>query len=189
MPSRTQLVCLHEGKKGSRIDPVFINALIRKLNPPWLRKSGSNFIRLINCGGRKNVIAKAPQELKNCLAMGGNTTLMIWADLDHDREDGDALKTDFWHECEQSAISRDEFDKIVFAFAKDRLENWIEFLETGATDEGREAPRIRDNERVRQAARKLADRCARNEPNSPLPPSLEWSCRNWRTLSRSIIVA
>lgn len=158
MPSRTQIVCLHEGTKGSSIDPVFINALIRTLNPTWLRKSGSNFIRLVNCGGRKNVIARTPQELRNCLGIGGDVTLMIWADMDDDREDGDALKRDFWEECERWGIDRDEFDQLVFAFAKDRLENWIEFLQTGSTEEGREAPRIHDNTQVRQAARTLANR-------------------------------
>jgi len=109
---------------------------------------------------------------------------MIWADMDDDREDGDALKRDFWEECERWGIDRDEFDQLVFAFAKDRLENWIEFLQTGSTEEGREAPRIHDNTQVRQAARTLANRCLRNDSDPPLPPSLEWSCQNWRKLTR-----
>ncbi|MFN5626796.1 MAG: hypothetical protein ACK5DM_22820, partial [Planctomyces sp.] len=49
MANRTQIVCLHEGKKGRSIDPVFINTLIRALDPPWLRPTkGSNLIRLVD---------------------------------------------------------------------------------------------------------------------------------------------
>ena len=33
MANRTQIVCLHEGIKGRSIDPVFINALIKALDP------------------------------------------------------------------------------------------------------------------------------------------------------------
>ena len=37
MANRTQIVCLHEGEKGRSIDPVFINALLRDLEPSWIR--------------------------------------------------------------------------------------------------------------------------------------------------------
>ncbi|HKR11356.1 MAG TPA: hypothetical protein VJT15_04825 [Pyrinomonadaceae bacterium] len=41
MANRTQIVCLHEGKKGRSIDPVFINRLMRSLNPAWIRPWGA----------------------------------------------------------------------------------------------------------------------------------------------------
>jgi len=35
------------------------------------------------------------------------------------------------------------FDKAVFIFPKDRIENWIQYLSTGVTDENTEGPRVK----------------------------------------------
>lgn len=122
MASRTQIVCLCEGNKGESIDEVFINRLIKSLDPLWLRKwSGSNKIRLESCGGRSAVIEKLPKELKNCLDAGGDTTLMVWADCDDNCSDGESLKAEFWTEAQRQGITREQFDRVVFIFAKDRL--------------------------------------------------------------------
>jgi hypothetical protein len=146
MASRTQIVCLHEGEKGRSIDPVFINTLLKALAPGWIRQwKGSNVVRPIDCGGRSFLIERMPVELRACLAMGSDTTLMVWADLDHDMPDGEALKERFWKTAQGQGITRDQFDQVVFVFAKDRLENWIEFLRTGTTDEGKEGPRVKLN--------------------------------------------
>ena len=182
MPSLTQIVCLHEGEKGRSIDPVFINTLIKALNPAWVRWEGSNIVRPIPCGGRKNLISTMPNELRHCLSRGAQTVLMVWADLDHDMADGEQLRNEFWVAAKAAKITRDEFDQVVFVFAKDRLENWIEFLKTGSTDERREGPRIKDNKQVADAAKALAARCKGNGPGPALPPSLSWSCDKWRTL-------
>ncbi len=182
MASRTQIVCLHEGEQGRSIDPVFINALIKALAPAWLRKDGSNIVRMIPCGGRTQLIARMPAELRLCLGRGADTTLMVWADLDHDMADGDQLKNAFWAEANKAGITEAEFGTVVFAFAKDRLENWIEFLSKGNTDETQEGPREQNNRKVADAARVLAERCRSNPSDPPLPPSLAWSCENWREL-------
>lgn len=182
MPSRTQFVCLHEGSKGRSIDGVFINTLIKAIKPSWLRKTGSNVLRLRACGGRKELIDVTPRELKLCLQRGGHTTLMVWADLDDDIETGDQLKSVFWKRAEEEGISRADFDDVVFIFAKDRLENWIQFLEAGATDEAAEGPRINENKVVARAARKLADWCTSGRRDLHLPESLKWSCKNWHHL-------
>jgi hypothetical protein len=183
VPSRTQIVCLHEGRKGRSIDPVFIRVLLRALDPSWIRPwQGNNIVRPVDCGGRKDLIARTPGELRNCLAMGGDTTLIVWADLDHDIPDGEKLKEEFWAVARQSGITREEFDQVVFVFAKDRLENWIEYLLTGNTDESREGPREKKDRRVAEAARALAQRCKLGTPEPHLPPSLAWSCQNWRQL-------
>jgi hypothetical protein len=176
-------VCLHEGKKGRSIDPVFIRVLLKKLDPAWVRPwEGNNIIRAVDCGGRGELIAKMPAELQNCLDMGGDTTLMVWADLDHDMRDGATLREQFWATAQQAGITRAQFDEVVFVFAKDRLENWIEFLLTGATDESREGPRQRHDRPVAEAAKALATRCASGALEPQLPPSLAWSCVNWRRL-------
>lgn len=183
MASRTQIVCLHEGEKGRSIDPIFIRTLLKELGPAWIRPwKGNNIIRPVDCGGRATLIAKMPSELQSCLAMGGETTLMVWADLDHDMENADQLKNEFWTVAHQAGIERDDFDRVVFAFAKDRLENWIEFLLTGATDESREGPRQKNGSSVAEAAKKLALRCQGKTSGPPLPSSLDWSCQNWRGL-------
>lgn len=183
MASRTQIVCLCEGKKGQSIDEVFIYKLIKSIDPNWLRPwTGSNTIRLVPCGGRSSVIEMMPSELRNCLEAGADTTLMVWADLDDDQANGDALVKEFWHEAQRSGISKEEFDRVVFIFAKDRLENWIEFLDTGKTDESTEGPRVRHNRAVADMAKRLADFCKAGRPVEGLPPSLQWSCKNWRTL-------
>ena len=183
MASRTQIVCLHEGKKGRSIDPVFINVLIKALKPAWLRKEGSNAVRMIPCEGRKNLISVMPRELHACLCRGADTTLMVWADLDHDMENGDQLRHVFWQEAQGAGITEEEFNQIVFAFAKDRLENWVEFLNTGSTDEMNEGPRVKNDREVANAARALAARCQSGSGPS-LPTSLSWSCENWRTLAK-----
>lgn len=182
MASRTQIVCLCEGARGSSIDEVFINRLIRSLNPGWLKPTGSNRIRLVPCGGRSALIERMPSELRGCLNAGGDTTLMVWADCDDDCADGDTLKAAFWSEAQSHGITKEQFDRVVFIFAKDRLENWIEFLRTGTTDEAREGPRTKDNRPVAEAAKNLARRCGAGKPWDGIPPSLEWSCKNWRAL-------
>lgn len=189
MASRTQIFCLCEGKKGSgnngektSVDPVFIHKLMRTLKPSWIRAQGSSVVRLQACGIRSEVIKQTPKELKLCLDAGGHTTLMVWADCDDDCDDGDALKEEFWIEAKQSGITRRDFDGIVFIFAKDRLENWIQFLNTGQTNEAEEGPRVKHDREAADAAAKLADSCMAGRPVDGMPPSLRWSCKNWRAL-------
>jgi hypothetical protein len=180
--SRTQIVCLCEGRKGKSIDEVFINRLMKSLQPDWLRPwPGSNVVRLVPCGGRKEVVEKMPVELQRCLDAGGNTTLMVWADCDDNCNDGDALKARFWQEA-QKGITQQQFERVVFIFAKNRIENWIEFLLTGSTDESTEGPRINHPREAADAAKKLADFCKSGKPVNNMPPSLQWSCKNWREL-------
>lgn len=186
MVSRTQIVCLCEGKKGQSIDAVFINRLMKSLQPDWLRPwPGSNMIRLVPCGGRKELVERMPKELKDCLAAGGHTTLMVWADCDDD--DLEALNTQFRNEAKRQSIADEQFERVVFIFAKDRLENWIEFLKTGKTDESKEGPRVKHPLEASDAAKALAKMCRRNESVSNMPPSLRWSCKNWQDLKQRIM--
>jgi hypothetical protein len=180
--SRTQIVCLCEGAKGASIDEVFINKLMKTLKPSWVRPEGSNVIRPQPCGSRSEVIKRTPEELKRCLSAGGHTTLMVWADCDDDCDDGDALKTRFWNEAKDAGITQDGFNRIVFIFAKDRLENWIQFLNTGQTNEAEEGPRLKNDREAADAAKELARLCRENKPIKKVPPSLQWSCKNWQTL-------
>lgn len=162
---------------------MFINAILRGLRPAWIRPwKGSNIVRAVDCGGRSDLIRRTPGELRACLAMGGDTTLIVWADLDDDMPDGDALKERFWQVAQSEGVTRAEFDQVVFILAKDRLENWIEFLLTGKTDESKEGPRVKHNREVAEAAKALVDRCQQERTNPLLPPSLQWSCRNWKDL-------
>jgi hypothetical protein len=71
---------------------------------------------------------------------------------------------------------------VVFVFAKDRIENWIEFLRTGKTDESKEGPRIKHDRHVAEAAKDLAKKCLTGAPIPNVPPSLVWSCKNWSDL-------
>jgi hypothetical protein len=183
MPSRTQIVCLHEGERGRSIDPLFIRTLLKALDPAWIRPwKGNNVIRSTACGGRNDLIARMPLELRNCREMGGDTTLMVWADLDDDMENGDQLRDRFWAAAQPNGIQKAEFDRVVFVFAKDRLENWIEFLVVGATDESKEGPRQKHDRVVADAAKILARRCKAGAIEPKNPPSLAWSCQNWREL-------
>ncbi len=158
---------------------------MKSLQPGWLRPGhGSNVVRLVACGGRNEVIEKTPAELKRCLGAGSHTTLMVWADCDDDCASGDDLKALFWEEAARQSIPRAEFDLVVFAFAKDRLENWIEFLQTGATVEDEEGPRVKKSSAVAAAAKALAKHCEKGSPVAGMPPSLRWSCDNWKALVR-----
>lgn len=190
MASRTQVVCLCEGRKGGSIDGVFINRLMKSLRPDWLRPwPGSNVIRLDHCGGRKELVEKMPGQLKGCIDAGGDTTLMVWADCDDDCNDPEALKAHFWNEAQRQSITKEQFERVVLIFAKDRIENWIEFLRTGTTDESKEGPRVKHNREAADAARKLASMCKENKPVNNMPLSLQWSCKNWQTLKRRMETA
>lgn len=182
MASRTQIVCLCEGTKRASINAVFINRLMKSLKLGWIRQQGSNILRIVPCGGRKELIEKMPGELRRCLDSGSDTTLMAWADCDHNCGDADELKALFWQEARRQGITQAQFDGVVFIFAKDRLENWIEFLRTGQTDESREGPRVRHHREVAEAAKTLASMCRGGKPVNAMPSSLQWSCRNWRAL-------
>ena len=133
-------------------------------------------------GGRSDLMSRMPSELRNCLEMGGDTTLMVWADLDDNMANGEELKQEFWTVAQQTGITKEQFDQVVFVFAKDRLENWIEFLVIGTTDESKEGPRQKHGKPVADAARTLARRCKGQEGRPPNPPSLDWSCQNWHRL-------
>lgn len=190
MASRTQIVCLCEGEKGNgerktSVDLVFINTLIRTLKPSWVRREGSNWVDIKPCGGRPSLVKKMPDELKTCLDQGGHTTLMVWADCDHDCNDGNALRQLFWKEAEGRGITQEQFDRVVFIFAKDRLENWIQFLTTGQTDESEEGPRVKDKHAT-DAAKELAKRCTTGSKVGNMPPSLQWSCQNWHSLKNQM---
>lgn len=139
-------------------------------------------LRAVGCGGRRELIERMPRELKVCLNTGGNTTLMVWADLDDNMTGGEELKARFWQVAQSAGVSQEQFAQVVFVFAKDRLENWIQYLNDGSTDESVEGPRVKHNKNVADAARKLAHRCRQMQADPPLPPSLDWSCKNWRQL-------
>ena len=182
MSKRTRIVCIHEGKKGASIDPVFANSFLKTYNPEWIRPWKTGVVRLVPYGGKSELRDAFPRELKNCVTAGGNTTLIVLADIDDDLENGEQLKQKYWETAQTAGISKEIFDKAVFIFSKDRIENWIEFLVTGATDENREGQRVKDNVIVRDAARTLAEKCRSGQTSEPFPPSLEWSCRNWQSL-------
>ena len=182
MSKRTQIVCLHEGTKGSSIDPVFVNAFLKSYNPEWIRPWGTSKIRLIPYGGKVELRSGFPKELKVALSAGAEITLIVFADIDDVLQTGDELKELYWKTAQEHGVSREDFERTVFIFSKDRIENWIEFIETGNTDENKEGPRIHENSVVRDAARKLSEMCRSGKSNAPLPPSLEWSCRNWHSL-------
>lgn len=133
-------------------------------------------------GTRSELIKATPGELAFCLTQGANTTLMVWADVDDDMADCNALKEAFWKEAQSQRIGKEQFAQIVFAFAKDRMENWIEFLNTGNTDESIEGPRLGHNQDATKAADRLATLCRNSASIVNIPPSLEWSCRNWHSL-------
>lgn len=182
MAGRTQIVCLCEGRNGRSIDGVFINRLLKSLDPSWVRPHGSNFVRIESCGSRNDVIEKLPSELRRCIDAGATTTLLVWADCDHDFGDPDSLKSKFWSRAQQGGIDKADFDRVVFIFAKDRLENWVQFLNTGSTDESIEGPRVRDGREASDAAKRLAELCNTGKPVTSMPMSLQWSCKNWRQL-------
>lgn len=128
------------------------------------------------------MIAAMPGELLQCLRTGGDTTLMVWADLDHDMANGEQLKAKFWTAAEQAGITRPQFEQVVFVFAKDRIENWVEFLLRGSTDESKEGPRQKHDRPVADAAKALAKMCQTRASIPSAPSSLVWSCNNWKSL-------
>jgi hypothetical protein len=183
MANRTQIVCLHEGKKGRSIDPLFIRKLIKTLDPVWIRPwKGNNVIRTQDCGGRSSLIAKLAEEIFAAMRLGGDTTIIVWADVDDNMAGPEALKQEFWKNAQAAGVTADQFERVVFALAEDRIENWIEFLNTGKTDESQEGPRVKKDSEAVDAAKKLAKLCLIGAPIENIPPSLEWSCRNWRAL-------
>jgi len=183
MPKRTQIICLHEGDRNNEgklnsIDPIFVNAFFKAYKPNWVRGG----LRPVLCGGKTRLLERFPEELKLCASQGGDTTLVVIADVDDDCKDCDTLKMKYHSKAKESGLSDELFEKVVFIFPKDRIENWVEFLNTGHTDESTEGPRV-DPAVAAAAARKLAKICKHSDkPNEQFPPSLQWSCHNWKTL-------
>jgi hypothetical protein len=165
---------------------LFIRTLIKALDPQWIRPwPGNNVLKPVDCGSRGELIARFPKELLACLRAGGDTTLMVWADVDDAPTSPDELRALFWEEARQHGIQKGQFDQAIFVFARDRLENWIEYLNTGKTDEGSEGPRVRYPREAADAAKRLAQLCKSNSQED-LPESLKWSCANWRRLVRQM---
>ncbi|MCL2016106.1 MAG: hypothetical protein FWG68_07680 [Defluviitaleaceae bacterium] len=186
---RTQIVCLHEGEKDS-IDPIFVNAFLKKLNPTWLRPWAKSKVKLIPCTDKTTMLKHYfPVELERCTKMGADTTLVVMTDLDDDCANGDILRDKYRQIAENAEIDEKLFAKVVFICPKYRIENWIEYLNTGHTDENIKAPRT-DNNSAKMAAIKLADMCQKNVDknigNADFPLSLKWSCNNWNEISRQL---
>ena len=183
MPKRTQVICLHEGERNKAgklfsIDPIFASAFIRAYKPTWLRGAFTP----VACGGKTRLLEKFPIELTLCGKSGGDTTLVVLADVDDDHEDCDSLKAKYHAKAKKAKISDELFEKVVFIFPKDRIENWVEFLTTKHTNENIEGPRVEPSVAA-SAARELARLCKHpHEIVEPFPPSLEWSCKNWNAL-------
>lgn len=179
MRKRTKIVCIHEGEANST-DRIFANAFIRALKggSGWLRD-----LRFCAYGGKTNLLDKFSVELKACGKQGANTTLVVLADVDDDCENPDALKHKYHVKAQENGISDDLFNRAIFIFPKDRIENWIEFFETGKIDENEEGPRV-DTCVAKRSGRKLAELCKKGpcDAKHQIPPSLLWSCNNWRVL-------
>jgi hypothetical protein len=126
MSKRTQIVCIHEGRKGASIDPVFANTFLKEYAPEWIRPWKTGLVRLVPYGGKSELRYAFPRELKNCDSAGGDATLIVLADID-DMKDADQLKQRYWETAKNAEISKETFDKAVFIFPKNRIENWIEF--------------------------------------------------------------
>lgn len=182
MRKRTQIVCMHEGKKGASIDPVFVNAFLKAYNPEWLRPWGTSKVRLVPYGGKTELRAGFVKELNAVLTSGSDTTLIVFADIDDELKSGEELKELYWETAQKEGVSKESFEKAVFIFSKDRIENWIQFIQIGTTDENEEGPRVKDNSEVRDSAQKLANMCLSGKPAGILPKSLQWSCSNWHSL-------
>jgi hypothetical protein len=181
MAKRTQIVCLHEGKEGRSIDPIFANSFLKAYDSEWLRPWFTGRVRFVPCGGKSELLKAFPAELRNCEAVGGNTTLIVLADLD-DIKSPESLKKKYRDVAEADGLSKEAFERTIFIFPKNRIENWLEFLINGTTDENQEGQRIKEFSIVREAAKKLAKNCHSNSMDPLLPPSLQWSCENWRAL-------
>lgn len=125
---------------------------------------------------------RLPEEIAAACEAGGDTTVMVWADVDDDMAGPEELKKLFWSIAKESDVSEDQFRNVVFVFAKDRIENWIEFLNSGTTDESNEGPRVKHDREAVDAAKKLAEFCLKGAPIPRIPPSLQWSCKNWHLL-------
>lgn len=182
MAKRTQIICIHEGKRNS-IDAVFANAFLKAYDPEWLRPFATGKARFEGCGGKSELLQRFPQELKNCIAAGGGTTLIVLADIDDELKTGDELKKKYWETAQKAEITQEMFEKAIFIFPKDRIENWVQYLSTGTTNENVEGPRVKNLSEARDMAQLLAKKCRQSQQiKETFPPSLEWSCRNWKAL-------
>lgn len=191
MSHRTQIVYMHEGEKNDEgimnsVDPIFANAFLRKYDPKWLRSP----TKPVPCGRKGRLLEMFPQTLKDVMAQGSDTTLIVLADVDDKIDDCEKLKDDYWEVAQKADIKREDFDKVVFIFPKDRIENWVEFLcgrETDESVEGKRTKKTASGKRlVRDAAERLAQMCKSGHGIPNIPPSLEWSCKNWRKFSNGM---
>ena len=62
MSKRTQIVCIHEGKQGASINPVFANSFLKTYNPEWIRPWKTAVVRLVPYGGKSELRDAFPPE-------------------------------------------------------------------------------------------------------------------------------
>ena len=179
----TQIICIHEGVDNS-VDRKFAQAFLKQYKPSWVRPGKNNKgWQFESCGDNTNLLKQFPRYLDLCSRRGGHTTLVVLGDLDHSHKNGDELKEKYWKAANAADIKREYFDQVIFIFPKDRIENWIEYINMGHTNEEIEGPRV-SIEEARKAGKALAVRCKSSQALQNIPLSLAWSCNNWQQLVR-----
>lgn len=165
--ARVEIVFLHEDTQHQSFGTAFLNQIktMRRIEP--VRK-----------GSRALLVQDFPRQVKAVRSRGGAAALVVLIDADRDSVDkvwnilNDRLKQEG-----MSVISSS--DLIFIASPKWRIENWIEYLRTGATNEELQGPRLEDEGSAREDAGSLYQMCVtRALPPNP-PPSLKAACEQW----------
>jgi hypothetical protein len=168
MAKRVEIVFLHEDTQHQSFGTAFLNKItrVRRIEP-------------VRMGRRSMLVNDFPRQLKAVRSRGGKAALVVLIDADHDsvQEIREVLDRRL-KEADMPTISPE--DPIFIAIPKWRIENWIEYLRTGDTDEAAQGARLIDEASARPLAAKLHETCLNGPPLASPPPSLEQACTEWQ---------
>jgi hypothetical protein len=153
----------------------FANSFLSKSNIDTVGKA-----RIVRAGNKKEVFRQFPIELRALRTRHPQTRLIVLIDADELTDQ--QIHARFREEVKEASVNDGDYsnDPVIIIRPRWELENWALHLLGESIGEVRDPGSNRKaKERVRDAARVLADRChSRNLP-PPSLPSLEVACREW----------
>ena len=122
----------------------------------------------------------------NAVRARPGTALVVLIDADRDSvETIRRLLDDRLKQEQMNALSSE--DRVFIASPKWRIENWIEYLKTGKTDEKSQGPRLDDEGSARTLALDLHRKCLVKSPLLNVPPSLGKACEEWQLFRTKLL--
>lgn len=173
MGRRVQIVFLCEDSQHQSFGLAFLGEL-----------TGIRNIETVRAGSRANVINRFPKELKALRSRSGSALVVM---IDADKDSVSDVRQIIDQKLAQTGEPPVRVKDLVFvASPKWRIENWIQYLREGHTDESKQGPRLDKENSCREDAKRLFESCIGNVALLQAPESLESACAEWKPFRNRI---